>query len=100
MDIPFGDALFLMSPESDLLEEAYLDLKLLLCVSMLLIKRERIINHNPCGKGQKVNRNLGEKKYDWNACKSLNLLITIMYVDYTNEQTKFLCGFIKKQLLI
>ena len=40
MDILFGDELFLMSPESDLLEEAYLDLKLLLCVSMLLIKRE------------------------------------------------------------
>ena len=40
MDIPFGDELFLMRPESDLLEEAYLDLKLLLCVSMLLIKRE------------------------------------------------------------
>ena len=53
MDIPFGDELFLMSPESDLPEEAYLDLKLLLRVSMLLIKRERIINHNPCGKRSK-----------------------------------------------
>ena len=58
MDIPFGDELFLMRPESDLLEEAHLDFQLLLRVSMLLIKRERIINHNPCGKGQKVNQNL------------------------------------------
>ena len=60
MDIPFGDELFLMRPESDLLEEAHLDFQLLLRVSMLLIKRERIINHNPCGKGQKVNQNLEE----------------------------------------
>ena len=52
MDIPFGDELFLMSPESDLPEEVYLDRKLLLRVSMLLIKRERIINHNPRGKGK------------------------------------------------
>ena len=35
MDIKIGDELFLVSPESDLLEEAYLDLKLLLRVSML-----------------------------------------------------------------
>ena len=60
MDISFGDELFLMSPESDLLEEAWLELKLLLCVSMLLIKREGIINHNPSGKGQKVNQILEE----------------------------------------
>ena len=54
MDIKIGYELFLMSPESDLLEEAYMDLKLPLRVSMLLIKRERISNHNPCGKGQMV----------------------------------------------
>ena len=60
MDIKIGDELFLMSPKSDLLEEAYLDLKLLLRVSILLIKRDRVINHNPCGKGQKVNQNLEE----------------------------------------
>ena len=60
MDIQFGYELFLMSPESDLLEKGYLDLKLLLCVSMTLIKRENYQSQPIWKRSKAVNQILEE----------------------------------------